>query len=269
MIICFSGTGNSLFVAEEIAKLMGDSVTRLEKNFFTSPKPPTVMEDRRDIVIWVFPTYSWGVPPVVARAIDKLVLECEKDAFHWMVTTCGDDVGLCDSMWRKMILAKGYNAAGTFSVRMPNTYVCMKGFDTDPQSVELKKIEDAPGRIAEVVETISAGKNQTSDIVRGGFPWIKTRIIYPWFKKYEMNPRKFSVDKEKCIHCGKCALNCPLENIEMRNGFPERNSNCAFCLRCYHICPTHSVDYNGKTVGKGQYTTLLPLVQSTCESHIK
>ena len=62
MILFFSGTGNTRYCAELLAKALGD------KAFDISPR-------RRDEsishvaassrIVWMFPIYSWGVPPIV------------------------------------------------------------------------------------------------------------------------------------------------------------------------------------------------------------
>ena len=128
----------------------------------------------------------------------------------------------------------------------------MKGFDVDSKEVESQKISSAKVRIAEIAHKIQDGNEQIDDVVRGSFPWIKTTIIYPFFVRFYMNPIGFQYG-EKCVSCGKCAKNCPLQNISMTNGKPEWGSNCAFCLRCYHVCPLHAIDYKNTAACKGQY----------------
>ena len=65
MIICFSGTGNSAAVASRLSVLLDDeSLVLLRGEILTGEKPALTLKGER--IIWVFPTYSWGVPPVVA-----------------------------------------------------------------------------------------------------------------------------------------------------------------------------------------------------------
>lgn len=241
MILYFSGTGNSRYVAEQLGRLLGDDVCRLLS-------VRGLCDAER--VIWVFPTYSWGVPPVVKQCMSGI--QFKPGSKHFLVTTCGDDIGNCHKMWRKLISDKGSTAVSSFSVQMPNTYVFMKGFDVDSKEVESQKISSAKVRIAEIAHKIQDGNEQIDDVVRGSFPWIKTTIIYPFFVRFYMNPIGFQCG-EKCVSCGKCAKNCPLQNISMTNGKPEWGSNCAFCLRCYHVCPLHAIDYKNTAACKGQY----------------
>ncbi len=254
MILCFSGTGNSLFVAKELSSLLGDEV--IELPVAKGAKVQLTEGDNR--VIWVFPVYSWGIPPVVDKIIRNIQVPNGHKYWHFAVMTCGDDVGFADSTWRKSLTRRGWVGRDAYSVQMPNTYVLMKGFDVDPVDVAVSKVNAAPARIRSIAESLTAAQQRdwgnplyASDVVRGRFAWIKTRIIYPWFKRYAMSP-KFFYPNQECIGCKICAKNCPLGNITMADKRPQWHDNCALCLRCYHICPRHAVSYSTVTRGKGQ-----------------
>ena len=86
MIACFSGCGNSRPVGERLALLLSDSVTAItpSADWRKAPGDKTRM-------IWVFPIYSWGVPPVVVSHIAEATFPDGME--HYMVCTCGDDTG--------------------------------------------------------------------------------------------------------------------------------------------------------------------------------
>ena len=109
MIICFTGTGNSAAVASLLSRHLGDDeVVMLSGALLCDASPSLRLSGNR--IVWVFPTYSWGVPPVVADFIGRATIEGAERAGHFMVTTCGDDVGRIDSQWRRMINRRGWNA---------------------------------------------------------------------------------------------------------------------------------------------------------------
>ena len=147
---------------------------------------------------------------------------------------------------------RGFKTASTFSVIMPNTYVCMKGFDVDSEELSTMKVNKAIARVDDIANMISTLKFDVDDVTRGKWAWIKTNIIYPYFVIFCMNPKKFYA-LPHCNHCGKCTKECPLGNIKLIDNKPVWGNNCALCLRCYHICPQHAVDYDNTTKGKGQY----------------
>lgn len=271
MILWFSGTGNSRFVAERLAAQLQQPLREMKPGIVATP---IVTADNDDNIIWVCPVYSWGIPPYVRSIIKKIEFSQETEALtHYLVLTCGDDCGLADEMWRSDLRKRGWHDGCAYTVIMPNNYVCMKGFDVDPKELESNKLAAAPARIDEIASRIhdfnpEKDKKQT-DVTRGRFAWVKTKIIYPWFIRNAMSPRDF-YSTESCISCGKCAARCPLDNITMQipastevmkasrgKKRPSWGDNCAGCLACYHVCPRHAVMYGKSTLGKGQYLNKL------------
>ena len=246
-------------VAKELGRRLGDEDIRLmNAKMLLHPEEFTLdvsgkSSDER--IFWAFPTYSWGIPPVVVNyMVNVSADDSVKSARHYMLTTCGDDIGYADRQWRKIMKVRGWDAAGAFTVQMPNTYVCMKGFDVDSPELEKEKLSDAPKAIEKIAEAIRDGGKDI--LIRKSFSWVKTYFIYPWFKKYAMSPKPFH-STDICISCGKCAASCPMDNIVMKEGHPKWDDHCAMCLRCYHICPVHAVEYGKATKGKGQYKSEL------------
>ena len=242
MIVWFSGTGNSRLVAKRLSELLDMPAVAM-----TEADPADVAT--ADSVVWVFPIYSWGVPPVVRQFIGRCSLQPEQP--HFMVCTCGDDIGLAHLMWRRCIRLAGANPIGTFSVQMPNNYTLLPGFDVDSEAVAQCKLRQAPERIAAVARAIRHSA-RVDDVVRGSMPAVKTRGIYPLFVRFEMSPSKFHFTSA-CIRCGKCASACPMSNISMSGDGPVWGENCALCLAGYHVCPVHAVMYGRRTARKGQY----------------
>lgn len=255
MIFCFSGTGNSQYVAHKLAKLLNEQVSELQGNILINPTSASYDFATESRIIWIFPIYSWGVPPIVANFINNAPIKGCDNIPHYMVCTCGDDIGNAHLHWRKLINNRGWHAQNAYSVQMPNTYTLMKGFDVDSKELEQHKLANAPYRINEIANKIKIGDN-SDDVKRGNWAWVKTTIIYPYFKHFCMSPHQFRTNN-KCISCGRCANACPLNNLKINNNTPQWNNNCALCLRCYHICPTQAIEYGKVTKGKGQYNTLM------------
>lgn len=195
------------------------------------------------------------MPLTVRNVIAKATIDykCRDDCPHYMVATCGDDIGLAHREWRRAITRRGWRACSAFSVQMPNTFVAMKGFTLDPEPVAKAKLEASRDRVAHIIEQISNNPDSTADdVVTGKWAWLKTKIINPLFVTFVQTPRPFYAD-ESCKSCGRCARNCPVRTITMENGRPEWKGDCVLCMRCYHYCPSHSIHYGSATNGKGQY----------------
>lgn len=258
MIIYFTGTGNSRLVAEKLHQHYfpedreGKKLYSLDGDRLLHPGRQLLECADNQLVIWVFPVYSWGVPPVVLRFIDKVRFKGAERARHYMACTCGDDVGRTDDQWRHHLGRRGWTPRGAFSVTMPNTYVCMKGFDVDTPDIEAGKLAAMPGRIEEICRAIDRGFAD-SDLIRGSWAWWKTNLVYGLFRAFKMSPFPFRADPDRCTSCGLCARDCPMLNIKMKDPRPEWGPACAMCLRCYHHCPVNAIAYGKETAGKGQY----------------
>jgi nitroreductase/NAD-dependent dihydropyrimidine dehydrogenase PreA subunit len=59
----------------------------------------------------------------------------------------------------------------------------------------------------------------------------------------------FRIDKERCVQCGECALDCPMQIISMGSGYPEvppeKESTCINCQHCLAICPSKALSIHG------------------------
>ena len=242
MILYFSGTGNSLDVARRLAAALTDECV--------SMLSPDVSIDGCERVVWVFPVHSWGVPPVVLDAIGRLCRGANT-GLHHMVATCGDDAGLTDRQWREAVEACGCPTGCAFTVEMPNTYIDLPGFDVDPPQVRDAKLAALPARISAVAASITDGDCHI-DVVRGAMPWLKSKVVYPWFMRHAIRPGAFrSIDA--CVGCGQCASVCPVGNVSVVGRRPVWGNDCTGCLACYHICPCGAVTHGPFSRGKGRY----------------
>lgn len=281
MIIYFSGTGNSAMVARQLRQQLFGTDTaddagadtpetadaaqlyELSADRLLYPHRQMLTARPGEPVVWVFPIYAWAPPYMVLRFIRKVKFLHGEDARHFMVCTCGDDIGRADDRWRQAIGRRQWRPLGAFSVQMPNTYVAMKGFDTDPADVAAAKLAAMPARVATIAAAIRRNYSR-SDVVRGSWASLKTNVAYPWFRAVKMNPARFTADAARCTRCGLCARSCPMMNItlatpssapavENRRPIPQWGPACTLCLRCYHTCPVHAIDWGVATAAKGQY----------------
>lgn len=248
MILYFTGTGNSRYVAGKLSERLSETkVMRLDAEMLDLEH---IYIDDSEAIIWVIPIYAWGLPPVIETYIKNVRLSGRPGVQH-LVVTCGDDCGTVDRRWRRLMRQRRWKTGTIASVIMPNTYVTMRGFDVDPADVAEAKLNGVGERVEHIAGLIKSGKS-VRDTRRGWFPRIKSGIIRPWFHVFAMSPAPFH-PTDKCIGCGACARACPMNNISMHLSRPRVRQNCAFCLACYHHCPVHAMAYGNKTARKGQY----------------
>lgn len=248
MILYFSGTGNSRYIARLLAQKTGEEIR------FIPECNPADIDFTGQSLGFVFPVYAWGVPPIVMDFISKLnahFIDQVSDLPIWTAMSCGDETGNAPDMLRRALEERGVKLTGGWSVIMPNVYVLLPGFNTDDKTLEIEKLDAATPRICEIAGKLK-NREWDFDFQIGSMPTLKTSVIYPLFKKWGINTRRFHWDKE-CMRCGKCAEVCPVGNITIQNEHPVWGRNCTSCLACYHNCPVHAVEYGRITRYKGQY----------------
>lgn len=244
MILYFSGTGNSLFVANKLAELLSERLFCMKQ---PCSELPDLQED--EPVGVVFPVYAWGLPRIVRDFLQQIRVG---DRYVWTVMTCGDDMGYADE---KLESELGCKLQAAFSVQMPNTYVCLPGFDVDSPEIAHAKLLEAKVALPLIAEKLMA-RQTVSLLTRGAMPWLKTYILGPLFNKFLVTDKYFKT-RQDCSSCGLCAKQCPQHDIAMVSGRPQwQHASCTGCLRCYHHCPKRAIDWGRFTRTKGQKESL-------------
>ena len=132
MILYFSGTGNSNYVAKRIADALDDEIVNLNDRIKASDTSSIETGER---VIIVTPTYAWRIPRVVHDWLLKTELRGAKQA--WFVMTCGSEIGNADKYNRELCTEKGLSCMGTAQIVMPENYIAMF---SAPQADEARQI---------------------------------------------------------------------------------------------------------------------------------
>ena len=114
MVLYFSGTGNSEFVAKAIAEGLGDELISINNYMkdgiagdFVSGKP----------YVLVCPTYAWRVPLVVEDWMKTARFDGNDDIYF--VLTCGGSTGGAQAYAKKLCDKIGMNFRGFRTVVMP------------------------------------------------------------------------------------------------------------------------------------------------------
>ena len=88
MILCFSGTGNSRYIAKQIADELQDKIVDVNAKIKATDYSPIKTGDN---VIVVTPTYAWRIPRIVSDWLSKTKLLSAKRI--WFVMNCGGEIG--------------------------------------------------------------------------------------------------------------------------------------------------------------------------------
>ncbi len=201
-----------------------------------------------------FPVHGWQVPGVVKRFLERVTIHGAAGHYAYALCTCGDSAGLAMEMMEGILRKKGIVLQSWQSLIMPESYVCLPFMYTDTKERETEKKAQAAialERFKKVVVSRQAGYQL---LVRGPLPWFFTHVVGGYFNRHMITDKKFTVDSDVCIHCGKCAAVCPVGDI-LFDEVPtwKNDSSCTCCLSCYHHCPVHAINYGEITRKRGQY----------------
>lgn len=245
MILYFSGTGNSEYVAKRIGKETQDEVFNLFEKI--QNRDFSTMSSNRPWVV-VVPTYAWRIPRVVEEWLIHTTLEGSQEIYF--VMTCGGSIGNAGAYLEKLCKEKGLYHLGCVSVTMPDNYIAL--YNTPDRDEALATIERAEQEISDIAQWIRKGTACQEPQVT-----LKDRVnsslVNNIFYLIFVHTKKFHVTNT-CVSCGKCEKVCPFKNIRLENGQPEWGKNCTHCMACICRCPKESIEYGKHSKGRVRYT---------------
>ena len=239
-IFYFSGTGNSLKVARDLAQELGDA-----KITFI----PKAIRDGIDLsaerIGIIYPVYAFGMPLIVSRFIASLKPVDRKYIFAVATYACYPGWTLVENA--RLLAKTGLKLSAGFLIYMPDNYIPFFGAIKEAKQKQIFQWEEKHIKvIAEIIRRDEEIK------VR---PYMfYTSIIYGSFirSRYHSGDKSFSTD-ETCNSCGICVKLCPVDNIKLNSGKPYWLHKCEHCLTCLQWCPKESIQYTRLTKSKKRY----------------
>ena len=262
MIFYFSGTGNTHWAAQQIALTTGERLLFIPEEMKGECRYELSAGER---IGFCFPVHGWQPPRLVREFIRRLhidQLSPSEPPYVFALVTCGDSIGRTIEMLQDELNGAGLHIDSAFSLVMPESYVCLPFMYTDTPEREQEKIAVATKELNTYTAMILHCERGEIHTHRGLTPWTFSHVIGAYFNAYMVNDRKFTVDADCCIHCGKCQAVCPTGNLVMQPAdapsaekLPtwQHDGSCTCCLACYHYCPRHAINYGSITRKRGQY----------------
>lgn len=244
MILYFTGTGNSAYIAKQMAELTGDSLISMNERIKTN--------DGSEInavgnLVFVVPTYAWRIPRIVEEWIAKTKFTGDVNAYF--VMNCGGTIGNAKKYIKKLCQRKGFQYMGVTGIVMPENYIAM--YEAPEESAARQIIEDANPAISRIAGLIREGK-KLPDTRANIVDYLNSSVVNIAFYPLIVKTNKFTAN-EKCIGCGICVKECPLNNIRLKENKPAWAKECTHCMACICKCPTGAIEYGKNSVGKVRY----------------
>jgi len=229
-IYFFTGTGNSLKIASDLAEKLEDcelvpiaKVLQQDQIVATSEK-----------VGFIFPLYYWGLPRIVYDFIEKIELDNTNYLFA-VVTKDGDMEGIPLIQIEQLLSEKSKPFSAGFFINMPNNNIVDDILNSEEISQE--KLKDAKNQVDRIYKIIE--ENKVLEIE----PAKRTRSIEKLNKGFRDNV----CENDKFFYADD---NC---NSILVGGKPQWQHKCQQCLACISYCPEQSIQYGDKTLEKGRY----------------
>lgn len=268
-IYYFSGTGNSLSVARDIAEKSKGTLISI-----SSVIDKQSIKTEANTIGIVFPCYLaqlYGIPLIVEKFVKKL--ENISSKYIFAVCTCGgfQNVNALPTLKNlsRIIKSMGGNLTAEFSIKLP-----MNNLDYPSRLINQnqgKMFKESKEKIEVICEVINSRKKNKYKTIKSLFNGLMVPIYLVLQNFYISHLRKMSQEPkdtnlnfrqmillsdksirvdDKCNGCSTCAKVCPAQNIQIIENKPIWLHHCEMCLACDEWCPTKAIHHWCKHDGK-------------------
>lgn len=210
IILYFTATGNSLYVARQLADEIGI----------------------------VYPIYGQMPPNMVRRFIQKARL---KATYKFAVLTYGNMQFVAAGIWDELSRKSGNAFDYITSILMVDNW--LPNFDMNEQ---IKIDKHIPESLERITADIAARKHEipsTEERARQLFDrFTRDRGLDPEVG-YLMHSEDYFVVTDACIGCAVCTEVCPRGNYELTSTGVKTEGDCDFCFACIQNCPQKAIQF--------------------------
>ncbi len=240
IIFYFTGTGNSLKVANDIAKDLENCEVKLVTNF-----EEDALESGYDRVGFVYPIYCGNLPNYFIKFLSDVDFSKNKDSYFFAVSTQGSNTGNSLYNVNYLLGKQSVKLSGAFQVKMFANYVALYDMRGNAEQVN----NEASQIIKAIASEVRAKKMTNIPTKANVLTKLISNLMLPTLAEKD---KGFNVSNA-CSGCGICEKVCPVRNIELVNNKPTFKHNCEQCMACVQNCSSRALNYKNKTQKRGRY----------------
>lgn len=229
-ILYFTGTGNSLYVAKKIGgELL--SIPQLIKN-----NQYTITDD---VVGLVIPCYYYTMPRLVEEYIKKANINAD---YVFVILTYGSIIVAAMTIIENLLKEKGFKHYYLNKILMVDNFLPVYEMAYEQQ---VKTEEMINQQITQIKNDIYNKKDFNVDTP---IPDYESLPYYNFTDDDHLNivDKNYILYEGLCNSCEICSKVCPVNNIQLEDGFPIFNHHCEWCMACIHHCPTLALHIKGE-----------------------
>ena len=253
----FTGTGNSLVVARDIAVRLDAKLIPI-----ASVMHRTRIDTEAEVTGVVFPNY-YGEPPLIVQDFLRKLSNTD-GKYIFAVSTYGGAALDTLRMARRILRSQGAELSAAYGVHMPQN-----SFPKPKESQE-KLYASWESRVQAIVENIKLRKQGTFyerpvlELIMHPIHAVAIRrIVRTHFRKNSGLPSSATMPEHmramgknfcvngRCTGCSICSQVCPVMNIVIQGSRPVWLTRCEHCLACYNWCPQKAIE--GGITSKGYF----------------
>lgn len=252
VIYYFSGTGNSLWVARDLAGRIGAGL----KPVLQAAGEGGIAPDT-EIIGMVFPIVDFKASP----AIDGFLNHLQEigTTYFFAVATYGVCPGKALQQLDERLQNRGGRLSAGFAVEMPHNGL---GCDT----VEPEQQEELFMRWREQADEIAAVIRDRRRVPLRSYRMLSDFLLTRRFTRSVplilrilgtvavkgWKELAFFADR-RCNSCAVCVRVCPVNNVRLENGRPVWGTECLNCFACLQWCPVEAVQAGPVTAHMRRY----------------
>jgi ferredoxin/flavodoxin len=245
IIYYFSGTGNTLAIARQLAAELGNTELIAIPMVMDQPE---IVADAEAVGI-AFPVYYLTMPGLVREFVQKLRFTGSPNIFG--IATCGERPGHALFNLKSILEEKGTMLSAGFVLVMPENYIGPVDLMGDAPHRQ-EKYAGAKNRMPAIASAIRDRQNSVPEGSNSLFLRFGSCLSSTIMTSVYNTPRRLHATAA-CNRCGTCGRICPTNNITVTNDAVIWGKNCTQCYACIHWCPQSAIEIGSRTAGKPRY----------------